>query len=221
MPVSRDKKPFNRSPNCGTRAVIPTDKAGKRVSRRCLTQNSRDYQYRAFCLPGICGHFITSYKTLNVYREMQLAFANIAPAHASARTVREIKHPWRIRIGEWTAAARPYTRATLRALARGTYKPNLESHLHALSLSVCIRARIMWSPFAWRAAPPLYAFGFHSCEMAITWLDCNCRTLSIYAKRGDETRPEERERERERYGGGIRKGRWWCRRAEGKPFNLQ
>jgi len=60
----------------------------------------------------------------------------------------------------------------------------------------------MWSPSR-GARVRLYAFGFHSCEMAITWLDCNCRTLSIYAKRGDETRPEERERESRK---GRRKG---------------
>jgi len=55
--------------------------------------------------------------------------------------------------------------------------------------------------------------------MAITWLDCNCRTLSIYAKRGDETRPEERETERERERGrGMSAGRRETVQSAIEPF---
>jgi len=114
-------------------------------------------------LAALCPFHSQLYQTVNVYRDMQLgrhrasvllgpcAKLNISDESAWA-------NGWR---------QRAYTRATLRALARSTYKPNLESHLHALSLSVCIRARIMRCPPR-GARLRLYAFGFHSCEMAIT-----------------------------------------------------
>jgi len=106
----RDKKPFNRSPNCRTLVQVRIRKikrASASLAAMLDTEPSR-LSMGSILLAALCPFHLQPCQTVNVYRDMQLGRhrASARPA----RTVRQIKHPWRIRVGEWMATARAHTR---------------------------------------------------------------------------------------------------------------